>query len=186
MKKQLLTTTIGLLLFVPVFGYAEENVKEVEHEQATSTIASTTPLKSFTTCSQEAIENRDTKIASSRALYNTAMANALTERKNKEKAAVAVVDPSNKKDSIKTSVENYKNQAKGAQAALTQARKAAWQDFEEDIASCREIEKEATELSDGKEMRTFDIQTKKTDEVETKTIKETIKAGIESLRSLFN
>ncbi len=199
MKKQLLHATLGALLFFPLYGYAAEEVssstlikkdaipKELSVDEATST-ASTT-VKSFTVCSQEAIENRDTKIATSRAQYNTSMASALTERKNKEKAAVAVLNADDKKDAIKLSIETYRNQAKGAQTILTQARKATWQTFEDDIALCRDIEKSIEVLDNepsGSAARSVEPTLKKTDETESKSIKETIKAGIESLRSLFN
>ncbi len=199
MKKQLLHATLGALLFIPLYGYAAEEVpsstpikkdsvsKELSIEDATST-ASTT-AKSFTTCSQEAIEKRDTKIASSRALYNTSMTSALTERKNKEKAAVAVLDADDKKDAIKLSIENYRNKAKGAQTILTQARKMTWQTFEDDITVCRELEKNTEEPSNeplGISARSMEPSLKKNEDSEPKSIKETIKAGIESLRSLFN
>jgi hypothetical protein len=199
MKKQIFTATIGLLLMLPLYGHADEHgtttpkakdssLKEIVANDDTDSIAtSTVQVKSFTLCSQEAIEKRDTKIASSRAIYNTAMTSALTERKNKEKAAVAILDADDKKDAIKLSAETYKNQAKSAQTTLTSARKATWQDFEDDIALCREIEKgSAIQEKEPKDLRAVESSLKKSEELESKTIKKTIKAGIESFKSLFN
>jgi hypothetical protein len=199
MKKQLFTATIGLLLVLPLYGHADEHstttpkakdssLKEIVTNDDTDSLAtSTVQVKSFTLCSQEAIEKRDTKIATSRAIYNTAMTSALTERKNKEKAAVAILDADDKKDAIRLSAETYKNQAKSAQATLTSARKTTWEDFEDDIALCREIEKEVTiQEKEPKDLRTVESSLKKSEELESKTIKETIKAGIESFKSLFN
>ena len=109
---------------------AKESLILVEASSAVEASSSTSTL---TECSQQAIEDRDTAIANSRTLYNNAMTKALTERKNREKAAIAMKTEEERKIAIKASVENYKNQAKAAQNALTQARKLAWQTFENDI-----------------------------------------------------
>ena len=101
--------------------------------EASSTVEASSSASTLTECSQQAIEDRDTAIANSRTLYNNAMTKALTERKNREKAAIAMKTEEERKIAIKASVENYKNQAKAAQNALTQARKLAWQTFENDI-----------------------------------------------------
>lgn len=206
MKKNILALFTGTLFFIPLLGYAEElplklataATTTILEEVATgTTTASTTPVKTFTTCSQEAIETRDTRIASTRATYNTAMANSLLERKNKEKAAVAIVDEDDKKNAIKTSVENYKSQAKAAQTILVQARKLAWQTFENDIKKCHDIQNDETVSAQdlaiptptseqAPMMRKMEKSVEKTEEKETKTIKETIKAQFESFKSLFN
>lgn len=203
MKKQLLYTAICLSLFIPLYGYAEEATtsvpsplhtqKEVTTEvvsDASSTEASSTPVtpvKSFTLCSQEAIETRDTSIATSRSLYNTAMANALKDRKNREKAAVAIVDESDKKDAIKASVDTYKTLTKSAQNTLTTSRKTAWTMFESDIKQCHDIEDEAIAAAKAKQ-DALDDSEKGTTELESDgaSIKDTIKAGLDTLRSLFN
>ena len=204
MKKHILTLFTGALFLIPLYGYAEEipmklavSTTTLTEEIVSTSTASTTPVRTFTLCSQEAIEARDTKIAISRVTYNTAMANALLERKNKEKAAVAVTDESNKKDAIKASVENYKSQAKSAQIILVQARKLAWQTFENDIKKCHDIQNEenlssldtATPTTAPEQtpmMRKMEKNVEKAEEKETKTIKETIKAQFENLKSLFN
>lgn len=194
MKNKLLQTGIGLLLLLPMYTHAEEATSTT----ATSTIkdallikveATSTPLsppKNFTLCSQDAIETRDTSIASSRTTYNNAMASALKDRKNKEKAAVAVVDDSDKKNAIKMSVASYKNVVKVAQNNLTQARKEAWQTFEDDIKACHEIEDR--EIASQKESVKSDnsVMMKKIETTEPKTIQETIKEQISAFRSLFN
>lgn len=203
MKKNTLTLLLGIFL-LPTFAYAEELTlamgtsttitASTTEESATSTKANTPPIKSFTVCSQEAIEKRDTHIGSSRSSYNVSMTNALNERKNREKAAVAIVDASDKKDAIKVSVDTYKNQTKAAQNTLTQTRKIVWQEFEDDIKRCREIEDqlvnrapiEKTTATD--EQPSMNTRMMKVEEVapEPKTIKETIKAQIETFFSLFN
>ena len=206
MKKNFIILLSGIAFFIPLYGYAEEiptklatSTITITAEEGTfsTTTASTTPVRTFTLCSQEAIEARDTKIASSRLIYNTAMANALTDRKNKEKAAVAIVDESAKKSAIKTSVESYKNHTKGAQTLLVQARKIAWQTFENDVKECREIKSEEnlvsqeTYLIDSTSeqtpmMRKAEKSVEKGEEKETKTIKETLKSQFENFKSLFN
>lgn len=210
MKKQLLTVGASILFLFPLYGYAENtqsavlavsSFKEDFKEEVSTSTATSTKVMTFTICSQEAIEARDTKIASSRLTYNTAMANALTERKNREKAAVAIVDEKDKKDAIKASVDTYKHQAKAAQTTLTQARKLAWQTFDNDIQACRDLE-QTTEDSDTV-LKTDDEQPapvtrtmmmKKGDDGEVKELKtpepksfkDTIKDKFESIKSLFN
>jgi hypothetical protein len=126
------------------------------------------------------------------------MTSALTERKNREKAAVAMTDEDEKKDAIKASVEAYKHQAKAAQTTLAQARKQAWQTFENDIKKCRELETEnedhmiATSTEDNTApvartmMKKSSEEPKEIKSLETKSLKETIKSQFESLKSLFN
>lgn len=190
MKKSTFTLTLlGLLLF-PGFAYAEEIILAVGTSSvsiSTSTASSTPPAKPFTICSQEAIERRDTNIASSRSTYNIAMTNALTERKNREKAAVAIENEEKKKDAIRLSVDSYKNQTKAAQNTLTQTRKALWQTFENDIKNCRDAEESVISKDTQPEEKTKNTAMKKpTEEVEVKTMKETIKDKIETFFSLFN
>lgn len=198
MKKKLLQTGIGLLFLLPLYTHAEEATST--QIVSTSTVGESTsdgeatssplsPPKNFTLCSQDAIEARDTSIASSRTVYNIAMTNALKDRKNKEKTSVAIVDESDKKNAIKISVTSYKNTVKNAQNALTQARKVSWQTFEDDIKKChttedREIasQKEAKDASDSNNS----TLTKKAEVPETKTIQETIKEQLSAFRSLFN
>jgi hypothetical protein len=202
MKKHLLTIAAGFLFALPLYGYAEEipqtvlGVATTTKEEATSTAA----VKSFTTCSQEAIEARDTKIAASRLTYNTAMANALTERKNREKAAVAILDEDDKKDAIKASVDTYKHQAKAAQTTLTQARKLAWQTFDNDIKACRDLEQvadDAAQVIKAEEDQTpvartmmmkkgTETEITETKTTDSKSFKDTLKDKLESIKSLFN
>jgi len=206
MKKQLLTASAVILFLFPMYGYAEEiptavlGIASSTQEESATTTASSTPLRTFTICSQEAIEVRDTSIASSRLTYNTAMSKALTERKNREKAAVAIIDEDDKKDAIKASVETYKHQAKGAQTALTQARKIAWQTFDNDVKKCRELEKteqldivaSTTEEQVAPAARTMMMKKGGEDDIketkmsESKSFKDSLKDKIESFKSLFN
>lgn len=188
MKKQLLRILLPSLMLLPFYVHAEEAsstitnpVKDTKEIVVTST--SSTPEgpapSDFTLCSQEAIELRDTSIASSRSIYNIAMANALKERKNKEKAAVAITNQDEKKDAIKVSVNTYKNAVKNAQNNLTQARKAAWAAFENDIKKCHEMEEVSKSEEEGVPTGSTTPTTKKIEEGEPKNIFETI-------RSLFN
>ncbi len=195
MKKQLLQAGIGILFLLPLFGYALEEAssstpftstssKEILSSTSTEEVA-TSSIHNFTLCSQEAIESRDTKIASSRMVYNTAMAAALNDRKNKEKAAVAIASEDDKKSAIKKSVDTYKTSAKHAQNVLVQARKGAWQSFENDIKKCREVQDEQI-ISEEKESALVESSMKKSEPSEAKTIKETIKAQFDAIRLLFN
>lgn len=202
MKKRILTLGAGVFFLLPLYGNAEELPSKLAVAATTTLseemVASTTPVRTFTLCSQEAIETRDTQIATSRMTYNIAMANALTERKNREKAAVAIIDESEKKDAIKVSVETYRDQAKAAQTALVAARKAAWQAFENDIKNCHDVQDEVVTpqakaepaammmKTSAPEMRKMEKTVERTEEKEGKTIKETIKAQFENLKSLFN
>jgi hypothetical protein len=203
MKKLLIQTGIGILFLVPLTSFAAEDATSslrqtgtstviISESDASSTIASTTPIKTFTLCSQQAIENRDNTIAASRTIYNTAMAKALTERKNREKAAVAITDDGDKKDAIKVSVDTYKNQAKVAQTILLQARKVAWQTFENDIQKCHDAQDEQfNAMSVSKEIIVSEPATilrkvEKADEKEVKTLGDAIKAQFENFKALFN
>lgn len=206
MKKHFLALGLSCMVFLPIYSYAEETPSTLTSSTSVSNVGSstnylitngiTTP-KTFTICSQEAIEVRDTSIASSRVTYNTAMANALTERKNSEKTAVAIKNEDAKKYALKLSVETYKREAKAAQTALIQARKITWQTFDNDIKKCRSLEdiEVSSKSSDeqlvaGNEptpiLRKMEKAAEKVEEKETKTIKETIKAQFESFKSLFN
>jgi DNA repair ATPase RecN len=155
MKKYLPYIQLSILLVLPISTYADvasssASIREpsvIATVSTTTPEATTTPDQDFTICQQQAIEERDTLIASSRVLYNTAMANALTERKNNEKAAIAITDKNAKKVALKNSVDTYKNIVKNAQDDLTQARKDAWQTFEDTIQSCHDIQDSANEYS---------------------------------------
>jgi hypothetical protein len=117
------------------------------------------------------------------------MAKVLIERKNHEKAAIAAKSEDEKKSAIKASAELYKNQTKNAQNTLTQARKLAWQTFENDVEECRQINNVDTSSDISKSNQGEDALAptlKKTDDSETKTITGTIKAQFESFKSLFN
>jgi DNA repair ATPase RecN len=184
---------------LPFYAHAEEShlamatTTQTTQEVAVSQSSSTEEVKDlpedFTVCSQEAIEKRDTNIASSRSVYNTAMTNALKERKNREKAAVAIENDDDKKAAIKASVTAYKNTTKAAQTILTQARKVAWQEFEDDIKQCRTTQEE--ELNKKVDLTTESSVSQKMTggknlESESKTIKDALKEQFEAIRSLFN
>ncbi len=200
MKKQLLQASIGILFLLPLYTFAEEASSSVpvvnKDATSTETVSSSTPetpKQNFTLCSQNAIEVRDTSIATSRSIYNTAMTNALKDRKNREKAAVAITDEAEKKDAIKASVNTYKNLVKSAQNNLTQARKIAWQTFEDDIKKCHDIEdaeqisKEETEAVAPETNTTSNVSSlKKADNREIKNEKEQRGTIFDVIRSLFN
>lgn len=151
MKNHLLHIQLALLFALPLAAHAEAASSSPAIQEITATTtaatstATSTPEQLFTQCQQQAIEDRDTQIASSRTLYNTAMANALTDRKNKEKLAIAIIDKDAKKVAIKNSVDTYKNLVKKAQNDLTEARKDAWETFEDTIQACRETQNDALE-----------------------------------------
>jgi DNA repair ATPase RecN len=150
MKKLLLSFPLSFLLVIPLYTHAESastTRASSTRETASSTeeMEQNSPDQDFTLCQQQAIETRDTQISESRSLYNTAMNNALTDRKNKEKTAIALTDKDAKKNAIKVSVDTYKNLVKKAQDDLTDARKIAWQTFEDNIETCRETQNKSNQ-----------------------------------------
>lgn len=178
--------TLAALLFIPLFGHAQII------ETSTSTHSDgDTHARLFTLCSQNAIENRDTAITEARATYNTAMTDIVTKRKEKEKAAVALLNASEKKAAIKTAVELYRKESLVAQDALTDARKIIWSTFEADVQACRE-EKEgkattttdvtANTMSAARSMKVEITEEKE----ENKTLRESLKSGIDAIKSLFS
>jgi hypothetical protein len=192
MKKIFITTFASMFIALPLYASAHES--SIPHEEPVPIITEEeiTPLKTFTTCSQDAIEKRDTNIALSRSDYNISMNTALLERKNNEKNAVSNERESSKKAALKISVENYKNKAKTTQGTLTQARKNAWQTFENDIKKCRDEQEDEPSLvkeistqtiSEDERKKMDDSSFKETKEI--KTIKDTFKAQLENLRLFF-
>lgn len=171
MKKTLITLA---LLSLPVFAFAEANPDN--NGQATE-------AQIFTTCSQTAIENRDSSIGSARTAYNNAMAVALGARKDAEKKAVAIEDADEKKTAIKEAVEDYKKAVSQAQDALVKARKEAWAQFETSTSQCREASKEKKDItselkSDARTMQA----TAKVEEKKSESLKDTI---LNSIKNLF-
>lgn len=192
---------IAILLTLPLSGYALDDQallqpsKEIKKEKRIRAVAkedteSTTTQKEleesvatikeepedFTLCSQQAIEERDTKIAASRTIYNQAMNTALQERKHNEKLAVAIKQDDDKKAAIKKSVESYKTLVKNAQTTLTAARKEAWKGFEEDLEGCRTLQNTKTTEEGAQEEGESSIR-------KEETIKDTI---LNTIKSLFN
>lgn len=203
MKKNILHLFLLLSLVLPSFAFAEDATSTASSTEESSVTASSTERalpskKSFTVCSQEAIERRDSAIAASRTTYNTAMSNALTDRKNQEKAAVALDEPDEKKDAIKLSVDTYKDDVKKAQNDLTLARKIAWQNFDDDVNACRKLEQSQNEpeqplskqnpgdVKVEAKMMMAEPASKELKTAEVKTFREAIKEKIENFISLFN
>jgi len=195
MKRNLLYTALAIIMIAPFSTFATEtgssspalvSTSTVESFiSGSSTVATSTPQKSFTVCSQEAIEARDTAIASSRLVYNTTMAKALNDRKNREKAAVAIVRDDAKKTAIKNSVETYKTQAKNAQAILTDSRDLAWYTFANDIKICRDIE-DANILLMEQESGTTSLKMAGPNDTTSKTFGDVLRSSFENFKSLFN
>jgi hypothetical protein len=137
MKKLLLAIP---LIFLPLIANAQVPVVAsfgIQSGNSTST-AVTAEVQIFTACSQAAIEARDSAIGSARTAYNNAMNIALDSRKEAEKSAVAIRDGGDKKDAIKSAVDEYKKAVTQAQDALTKARKEAWDTFEANTIACRD------------------------------------------------
>lgn len=174
MKKTTLITIMLSLLAVPAFSFAEANPDNNGHA---------IEAQIFTTCSQEAIEARDSSISSARTAYNTTMAVALNARKEAEKKAVGLSDSDEKKSAIKNAVEEYKKAVNHAQETLIKARKEAWATFERDTENCREASKErkdsATTTPHAAAMKEND------DRKQEPSLKETLKAKIESIKNLL-
>lgn len=196
MKKNIRSIFIASsLLFFPLFSNAQ-----IIDTNSTSTQNETEVYAHiFTTCSQTAIETRDTSITAARSIYNVSMAKALNERKEKEKAAVAILDDNERKDAIKDVVEDYRKSSQSAQEILTASRKVTWDNFERDIQNCRESKVESMEVStttssstSAKNLTTNSVASKIsaqkeliTEKDEPKSFKESILSGLEAIKSLF-
>lgn len=169
------------------------------HAQIIETSTSTQPntdayAQIFTVCSQNAIEKRDTAITEARATYNTKMTEIVTKRKEKEKAAVAISNSSEKKAAIKAAVELYRKESLVAQETLTEARKVIWETFETDVQTCRDAKEGTTSIATttpasatvGTPANTRAMKIEITEEKEdTKTLRESLKSGIDAIKSLF-
>lgn len=168
MKKTFITLA---LLSLPFFAFAEANPEN--NGQATE-------AQIFTTCSQEAIETRDSSIGSARTAYNNAMSIALSDRKDAEKKAVALTDVNHKKTAIKEAVEEYKKAVNQAQEALIKARKEAWAHFETNTIDCRETSKENKEDTSELKAEAKTALTKG-EEKKSESFKETLMTTIKNL-----
>lgn len=191
MKKLFITLTASMLFALPLYAAEQENSSSSEISKTEAREEIVTPVKTFTLCSQDAIEKRDTSIALSRSEYNIAMNNALLERKNNEKMAVGSEEKGSKKTALKNGVETYKNKVKAAQNTLTQARKVAWQTFDDDVKKCREEKKEEPEVEKSvlkvteEENLSKDEDHPSKESKEVKMFRETFKAQLETLKSFF-
>ncbi len=179
--KKYLTHILLASIIAPSFAYAEEPSQaqtpstSVKVEEV---VIPETPEQLFTTCSQDAIESRDTKLTQARTTYNNAINKALNDRKNEEKAAVAIKNDKEKKEAIKESVDTYKAQIKTIQNTLTSARKTVWQNFENDVKTCRELY--STDNKEKSDNEAKSIEEKK-ETPEPKTMKESFLGSIKSL-----
>ena len=181
-------------LLAPAFVSANEVTESLATSTATSSTIALTKSQIFTTCSQDAIELRDTKLAQARGSYNNAMNALLVERKEAEKEAVAIESEKEKKEAIKESVDNYKAQVKVIQNTLTQSRKTIWQNFENDTKTCRDnLEKKdddenksakrsLKEAPEARTMSAMSAEVKKESVPEQKSVKESL---LNSIKSLF-
>lgn len=202
-KNTLRTTLLGFSLALFAVPLSLSALDATSSSETSSSTPELTKAQLFTICSQDAIELRDTKLAGARTTYNTAMNNLLVERKNSEKKAISIDDEKERKEAIKIAVEEYKGEVKTLQNTLTQARKTIWQNFENDMKSCREtLEKEDVadikeDAKDAKKATTEDVPEARTmmtakkvdtkeeqpeNKQEAKTIKESF---IDSIKSLF-
>jgi len=135
MKKLLTTTILVGALFVPLFASAQNSIA------ITTAVGTSTASQIFTACSQVSIEKRDTSMSEARVIYNTAINDALTSRKEAEVKLVGTEDVTEKKVIAKTSLEAYKTSVKAAQDALIQARSDAWTSFGDDMKTCSDMQK---------------------------------------------
>lgn len=184
MKREKLLTALALgIALVPIYAGAESAATS----SASGGTSMTTEAQVFTACSQAAIEVRDNSIGVARTTYNTAMAAALSARKEAEKDAVALADPDEKKDAIRTVVEEYKKAVTGAQDILTKSRKEAWNTFEMNTNKCREASKETKKgFMMDKSASSTEKATPAGDTEETKTENKSLRESIlESLKNFF-
>ncbi len=164
MNKKLITTIFLTTLATTTFVGAQ-NVST-----STLVISSTsTPAQVFTACSQLSIGKRDTDIADARAIYNDAIADALTARKEAEVKLVGIDDPTEKKLAIKASLETYKSSVKAAQDALIKARSDAWTAFGAYMKVCNDTQKDNRKnIMDEKRVELKNVTTTK--KIESKQI----------------
>lgn len=185
MKKYFLSTLLISAIITPALASAEVNATTT----ATTTVSTS---QNFTVCQQASIEKRDTSLNVARTAYNTSMSQALSARKDAEKAAVAITDPTAKVTAIRSAVDAYKNSVTTAQETLTKSRKEILATFELDTKNCRQTKKEERTaiISEKKaEIKTLQAERKAEVEVkkaEIKTIRETFRSKIDALRSFFS
>lgn len=171
------------LLLLPLFAYADET--QIASSTATSSIG-IAKEELFTSCSQDAIELRDTKLAVARGTYNNTMNTLLVERKNAEKTAIAIKNEKERKAVIKESVESYRSQVKEAQNIFTDTRKTVWQNFETDTKKCRELLDEETTVREETDEAAAEKINSETREVKKESSEKTIAESIiSSIKSLF-
>ncbi len=184
MKKYFLSTLLIGAILAPALASAEVNATTT----ATTTVSTS---QNFTICQQASIEKRDTSLGVARTTYNTSMTKALDARKEAEKAAVAITDPTAKVAAVRAAVDAYKKAVTLAQETLTKSRREVLATFELDTKTCRQTKKEerTTVVAEKKvEIKTLQAERKAEVEVkkaEIKTIRETFKSKIDALRSFF-
>ena len=147
MKKKLLTSIFSLMILLPVLTHADVSTSTVtiEGEEATSTIVIATSSEDlFITCSQNAIEKRDTSLSEAKDVYNATMDKALLSRKDSEKKIVTILNTNDKKVAIKNAVDIYKASTKKAQDALKGVRKDIWSTFEDESNLCEDLKPKDT------------------------------------------
>ncbi len=185
MKKYLFTSLLIGAVLAPALASAQTASTTVN-----ATTTATTSL-AFTLCQQAAIEKRDTSLGTARTAYNTSMAQALTVRKDAEKAAVAITDPTAKVAAVKLAAETYRKSVTAAQDALTSNRKVVLATFETDAKECRSTKQDTRKaiVTEKKaEIKTLQAEHKAQVEVkkaEIKTLRESFRTQLDALRALF-
>lgn len=184
MKKYFLSTLLIGAIIAPALASAEVTATTT----ATTTVSTS---QNFTVCQQGAIEKRDTSLGTSRTTYNTSMTQALDARKNAEKAAVAITDPTAKITAVRAAADAYKKAVTAAQETLTKSRKDILATFELDTKGCRQTKKdERTTVVSEKKAEIKTLQAERKVEVEVKkseiqAIRESFRSRIDALRSFF-
>lgn len=186
MKKNTLIKTFAFsLAFLPLFASAE--VTSTTTLQIN--VSAPSEAQIFTACSQTSIEVRDESIGSARTAYNNAMAVALDARKEAEKKAIAIDDPSQKKAAIVNAVDEYKKAVTSAQDDLTSARKEAWATFETNTTACRDSSKDKRQAAVLKRVDSKiipgEIKAEAKAPTEVKTFREVIKEQLDSIKAFF-
>lgn len=134
MNKITFSSLILTAFISPFFAHAET---------ATSTLPVSKPT--FTSCSQEAVETRDTAISVARQAYNDTMKKALDSRKEGLKVALLFEETDAQSEAKKVIYDNYKVAQQKSQSTYSTTREAAWAMFDADMKACRDARKVANE-----------------------------------------
>ncbi len=104
--------------------------------QTTTTPTTTTKKTLNVACIQDAVDKRDTAIASAVTTFSTTVTNGLNTRKDALKAAWALTDTKARRAALNAAWTAWRTTARQARHTLNTARTSAWTQFRTDRRNC--------------------------------------------------